>query len=45
MNWDGLEILERPVKGDKERKIKEVERRKNTLDRFFTPSPKKVKSG
>jgi hypothetical protein len=42
---DGLEILERPVKGDKERKRKEVERPKNTLDRFFTPSPKKVKSG
>ena len=42
---DGLEILERPVKGDKERKRKEAERPKNTLDRFFTPSPKKVKSG
>jgi hypothetical protein len=42
---DGLEILERPVKGDKERKRKEVERPKNTLDKFFTPSPKKVKSG
>jgi hypothetical protein len=41
---DGLEILERPLKGEKERKRKEAERPKNTLDRFFTPSPKKVKS-
>lgn len=42
---DGLEILERPVKGEKERKRKEAERPKNTLDRVFTPSPKKAKSG
>jgi len=41
---DGLEILERPVAGDAARKRKEAERPKNTLDRFFTPSPKKAKS-
>jgi len=40
---DGLEILERPVAGDAKRKKPEDSKPKITLDRFFTPSPKKVK--
>jgi len=41
---DGLEILERPVAGDAKKRKQEAEKPKNTLDRFFTPSPKKVKN-
>jgi hypothetical protein len=41
---DGLEILERPVAGDARKRKMEAEKPKNTLDRFFTPSPKKVKN-
>jgi len=41
---DGLEILERPVAGDAKKRKAEDNKPKNTLDRFFTPSPKKVKN-
>ena len=41
---DGLEILERSVAGDA-KKRKEENKPQSTLDRFFTPSPKKVKKG
>ena len=41
---DGLEILERPVAGDAKKRKAEGNKPKNTLDRFFTPSPKKVKN-
>jgi hypothetical protein len=40
---DGLEILERPVAGEAKKRKAEENKPKNTLDRFFTPSPKKVK--
>lgn len=40
---DGLEILERPVAGDAKKRKEEDNKPKNTLDKFFTPSPKKVK--
>jgi hypothetical protein len=42
---DGLEILERPVAGDARKRKEHDNKPKNTLDRFFTPSPKKVKKG
>ena len=43
---DGLEILERPVKGDREKKRKAEEGRGvKTINQFFSPSPKKVKGG
>lgn len=41
---DGLEILKRPVAGDAQKRKAEDNKRRNTLDRFFTPSPKKVKN-
>ena len=41
---DGLEILERPVAGDAKRRREEENKPKKTLDRFFTPSPKKAKN-
>lgn len=41
---DGLEILERPVAGDAKKRKAEAMKPKNTLDRFFTASPKKVKN-
>jgi hypothetical protein len=40
---DGLEILERPIAGDAKKRKAEENKPKNTLDKFFTPSPKKVK--
>jgi len=40
---DGLEMLERPVAGDAKKRKAEHHKPKNTLDRFFTPSPKKAK--
>jgi hypothetical protein len=41
---DGLEILERPVAGDAKRRRVEENKPKNTIDQFFTPSPKKAKN-
>jgi len=41
---DGLEILERPVAGDAKKRKAEISKQKNTIDRFFSPSPKKVKN-
>ena len=41
---DGLEILERPIAGDAKKRKQEDNKPKNTLDRFFTPSPKKTKT-
>src|SRR5947207_9624833 len=41
---DGLEILERPIAGDAKRRRAQDNKPTNTLDRFFTPSPKKVKN-
>jgi hypothetical protein len=40
---DGLEILERPAAGEAKKRKADENKPKNTLDRFFTPSPKKVK--
>jgi hypothetical protein len=40
---DGLEMLERPVAWEAKKRKAEQNKPKNTLDRFFAPSPKKAK--
>lgn len=40
---DGLQILERPVAGEAKKRKLDEKKPKNTLDRFFMPSPKKLK--
>ena len=42
---DGLEMLERPTAGDAKKRRAEETKPKNTLDRFFAPSPKKSRNG
>ena len=41
---DGLEILERPIAGEAKKRRAEENKPKNTIDKFFSSSPKKVKS-